>query len=548
MKSLTKLKRVAVMLLAMLVMLTAMIPMKNISAAELTTTLRVTGMETGTQVWAYAIALDAVDSNGNHYWKYNDKGNVKGRVEDGDISADDGIYFYTHLNSTSDDADNHDGLGEATVDATVLQLKETPSGSGTYEISDVKPGLYVIASDAGSYNFMIAAVNYKYSGTGVASIADENGVITIAAKKADEPTIDKNVLDSNKKQKYGDAKIGDVITFSIEFTVPNYNDEWKETEKLHYQINDTMTPGLTLDQDSIKLVGTKFSEYSKQNENTKLVTTANGFVMDLYGADVYQYVGQTIAVTYEATVNDMAKVNFDNEKNSVYLKYSNKPGSTDLSSTDPKITYHYTFGIDTTVNGLNSDKTTEITKFGVKTTTETNNKVLLAGAKFQLSDETRTVLKFDDNGKLSTAADAKDYIVSGTNGELTATGLDAGTYYLKELTAPDGYALNNTTYKIVITPTYAADGQLLNYTVTVNNQAGTEITFTHEKLDNGTIRNTDTAADSDTFGIINTPLTTLPSTGGRGIIVVSGIAVVIMAVCGSMFMVTSRKKKDEKNC
>ena len=544
MKSLTKLKRVAVMLLAMLVMLTAMIPMKNISAAELTTTLRVTGMGENSTIYAYAIVLDAVDDSGNHYWKYNEKGEVEKRLKDGSITEDT-AYFYTNLNTASG-AEAHDGKGKAVVDETVLEFDN--KGNGVYETYNVKPGLYVItASDGLTYKPMIVAVNYKYDGNGVASIDAIDGVVTIAAKLNGIPSVEKYVVEGDKNYKYGDAEVGDTVEFKIDVSVPAYDEAFKN-EHLHYRVNDTLTEGLTRNKDSIKITGTSIGEYTFKSASSKYTVTDNTLTIDLYGEDVWQFESSNISITYNAVVNEKAGVNFDNEENKVYVEYTNQAGGDDLVDTDIDRTYHYTFGIDTTVNGMGSETTTEITKYGVKSTTEINNKVVLKGAKFQLLDENNKVLKFDNNGKLSTDSNANNYIVSGTNGELTATGLDAGTYYLKELTAPEGYALNTTTYTIVIAPTYAADGQLQNYKVTVNGQAGTGITFTHEKLSDGSISNTDNAADSDTFGIINTPLTTLPSTGGRGIIVVSGIAVVIMAVCGSMFMVTSRKKKDEKNC
>lgn len=90
-----------------------------------------------------------------------------------------------------------------------------------------------------------------------------------------------------------------------------------------------------------------------------------------------------------------------------------------------------------------------------------------------------------------------------------------------------GYALDKTTYTIVITPTYnELTGELKNYTVRVNGATGNSITFTHEKLDNGTINTTDNAANADTFGINNTPLITLPETGGAGM-----IALTVAASC-----------------
>lgn len=424
---------------------------------------------------------------------------------------------------------------------------------GSYSVSNVKPGLYVIAANKQvkeySYSGNVVAVNYQYSGTGIASIADENGVIHVAAKKSSDPTMKKEVIENGNAYKYGDANIGDTVEFKITMTIPDYQGSWL-SDKLHYNIKDSLTDGLTLDVSSIKLEGTSINDLfvtNKKCTSTNITTSTSGFTLDLYGEDVYQYAGNTIAITYQAKVNEKAKVNFDSDENKATLKYSTVASGTDMSDPMQDITHHYTFGFDTLVNGTGSEKTTEITKYGVKTTTELDNKVALDGAQFKLFDANGKQLYFTSDGEYTTETSGTyDYIVSKNNGQLTATGLDAGTYTLKESKAPLGYALDKTTYTIVITPTYnELTGELKNYTVRVNGATGNSITFTHEKLDNGTINTTDNAANADTFGINNTPLITLPETGGAGMIALTVAAVVLMAGFGTMF-VSLRKRKQVK--
>lgn len=537
-------------IVALLLVFSMFLPTKTIMAAELTTTIQVTGIEEGCNVYAYAIAIDAVDANGNHYWKYNPEGNVESRVKDGKVDTDDLVYFYMNLNSKmgAEDWDVHDGDGDAVVDNIVLHMEYNDDGS--YSVSDVKPGLYVIAANKQvkeySYSGNVVAVNYQYSGTGIASIADENGVIHVAAKKSSDPTMKKEVMENGTAYKYGDANIGDTVEFKITMTIPDYQGSWL-SDKLHYNIKDTLTDGLTLDTSSIKLEGTAVADLfgtNKKCDSTSVTTSTNGFTLDLYGKDIYQYAGNTIVITYQAKVNDKAKVNFDSDENKATLKYSTVASGTDMSDPMQDITHHYTFGFDTLVNGTGSTTTTEITKYGVKTTTELDNKVALDGAQFQLFDSKGKQLRFTADGKYTTETSGTyDYIVSKNNGQLTVTGLDAGTYTLKESKAPLGYALDKTTYTIVITPTYnELTGELKNYTVKVSGATGNSITFTHEKLDNGTINSTDNAANADTFGINNTPLITLPETGGAGMIALTIAAVILMAGFGTMF-VSLRKKK-----
>lgn len=542
-------KKVKAAVLSLLLAVSMLASGITVMAADTPTTrIVVSGIEEGCDVYAYAIAIDAVDANGNHYWKYNPSGSVENRVKDGSISSDDMIYFYTNLNM-SEGWDAHDGGGQAVVDATVLLM--TAETDGTYSLSDVKPGLYVIAANKEtkeySYSGNIVAVNYQYSGTGIASIADENGVINVTAKKTSDPVVKKEVVEGTETSKHGDAMIGDVVDFRITLTIPTYEGSW-QTNQLHYLITDTLSEGLTLKTDSVKVEGTSIStlfDTGKKCTSTNIASSASGFKLDLYGQDVWQYSGSEIAITYQATVNEKARVNFDNEENKVSIQYSTAAGSTDLS--DPLIdtTNHYTFGIDTLVNGTGSATTTEITKFGVKTTTETNNKVPLYGAQFQLFDADGIKLRFTADGKYTDSASAADYVTSKNNGQLVMTGLDAGTYTLKESKAPLGYALDKTVYTVTITPTYnELTGELLNYTVMVNGGTNS-ITFTHEKQDNGSISSTDNAADADTFGIVNTPLITLPETGGAGIIVLTVAAAIVMALTGSAFILLGKKKKTE---
>lgn len=539
--------------MVMALTLSMIVPSAQAMAADPTTSIRVTGIEEGCNVYAYAIAIDAVDANGNHYWKYNPVGRVEDCIKDESIVAEDMMYFYMNLNSSmgSADWDLHDGKGTAVVDEIVLTM-DYNSNDKSYIVENVKPGLYVIAANKEtkeySYSGNVVPVNFQYNGIGEATIADENGVINVAIKKTDDPTFKKEVIENGKAQKHGDANIGDVIDFKITLTVPPYEGAWL-SDDLHYMIQDVLTKGLTLNEDSILIEGTNikelFSESDKKFEKTNYATSSDGFTLDLYGADIHQYKNSEIEITYQATVNASAKVNFDDEENKASIRYSTVANGTDLSDTTIDSTYHYTFGFDTLVNGIGSSTTTELTKYGIKTTTESDNKVQLAGAEFQLYNSNNQLLHFDSAGKFTADVAAVDHITSKSNGQLTVTGLDAGTYTLKESKAPYGYALNKTVYTIDIVPTYnELTGKLLNYTIKVSGGLSDAITFTHEKLENGEVKSTDNATDANSFGIINTPLLTLPETGGAGVIVVTVVAIIMMVGFGSIFILLKKKKRD----
>ena len=133
-------------------------------------------------------------------------------------------------------------------------------------------------------------------------------------------------------------------------------------------------------------------------------------------------------------------------------------------------------------------------------------------------DKDGNVLKFVDKGN-NTYVLAKDQtvttgvvteVVTGANGQLVVKGLDKGEYQFKEVTAPDGYSINETNSSATLTIT--------------GDKATAEFT-----------------ADTD---MRDTEVGALPETGGIGttIFTVGGCA--IMVAAAALFFMN--KKKHEK--
>lgn len=159
-----------------------------------------------------------------------------------------------------------------------------------------------------------------------------------------------------------------------------------------------------------------------------------------------------------------------------------------------------------------------------------NEKVLLAGAGFEVrkDSETSTALNFkktgegeylyvkapitNDKGNVITTTE----IVTNTDGTVKIKGLDIGTYYFKEITAPKGYSVRQDSVNATLGVT------------TENGKDGVAI-----------------KALTATTEMKDTKLSALPSTGGMGTYLFTIIGVVVMAGAAGAFFISRRKGSEE---
>ena len=228
--------------------------------------------------------------------------------------------------------------------------------------------------------------------------------------------------------------------------------------------------------------------------------------------------GQEIKVTYTATLNKDAVTGFDPNTNKATVEYSNKPGTNEKGESEPSIVDVHTFDFT-------------IFKYYLKDETQT----ALANAEFELykantagnAADTDAKINIVDEGKgvyrQATADEAKvtgftsAKIVSDDDGKVLVKGLEAGTYYLRETKAPEGYNKLLSDIKVEIKPVYdKTTGKLTSYSV--------DYTYNGKTTNGAAITN---KTDSPEVAVENKTGAQLPSTGSKGALMVTLAGIVL---------------------
>lgn len=439
----------------------------------------------------------------------------------------------------------------------------TQVGETTTYSAELAAGSYVVLVTGSNdiiYNPMLVGVYYTTTGSG-----DSNSLVTeeldattawdLLAQdgfvKSSEPGIEKKIVGSGSNNDHGDdVAIGDTVSFRIDTKMPSYSDQYTDPK---FNVSDEISKGLTYVADTLKIY-VKTVVDGKENL-TPMANSAWSFATDkefsagtrefkvVFATDyIKANQGTDIVITYQATLNDKAGINFDPNTNKATLEYSNNPDPNEELKTKDDTTYHYTFGIDAKLYGQGSEewnkfteellKTGETVKVDLGNGTIVEQPKLLPGAEFTL-----------------TRADGKTYTtVSDEKGYLSFTGLDAGTYTLQETKAPEGYSLNNAEIPVEIEALYNEDGTLQSYSIKVDGKKTSTYTATYDattkkvtNIDCTPEHENDWSDVSDTHEIKNTKLAQLPSTGGIGttIFTIGGCAIMIIAA--GLFFATRRK-------
>ena len=377
---------------------------------------------------------------------------------------------------------------------------------------------------------------------------------TIAPKKQ-VPTVTKAVRDDKDGSTFGtdvfknpnmaaDSRMDQFIDYQLVGTVAG-NINTYSTYRYTFTDNlpKSMTPKFTDEASSttpavtVMIDGKKvISGYTATFDDNNVLKVDFGNLKVCKGennSDIAVTGNSTVTVEYQAKL-DPAKIFVNSkdgkinptfgdlvgkpQKNTVTLTYSNNPHADDTGTTVEHPAYDYTYGID-------------VTKVG----SETENPPL-AGVVFTLQEQGDADGTFIMANGVKTTDKGKAKLTTDANGKINVVGLDEGTYILKEVTPAPGY--NNS----------AASG--VTFTITRDlNQTGGDIKPSAESVieaTDGVVKDNKATATTGklSFTIVDKKGSGLPLTGLNGVTFtwIAGGAVLCIGVA---HLIRSRKQAEE---
>ena len=426
------------------------------------------------------------------------------------------------------------------------------------------------SNGSGYYLFVTNALSdSSKKDTGTSPIfAVVGGSAVTVTEKTSIPTVGKQVLASapdDPKSETGwagviDSQIGQEVTYKLTGSVA---DNYATYDSYAYKFTDTLSDGLDYVAGSLKVYAVNKGAYTliehgyevtPPNESSRVLTVNFAVDKDNNKKGLKEVQGvdadTQIVVFYRAKLNKNAVTgNGDSEGkkgnyNTVKLEYSNNPSTEGTGTSVESGAGDFTFK-------LNLNKVDQGTEKGLK------------GAVFTIKSNNKYVASEDGNGfvagQLVDVTDNNDLpehvkFTSTDDGKIAVKGLDAGTYTVTEIKAPNDKYTVAKPFTFTITATYKNNPtELDEITIAPSENADRRSDVAFGALDNTpgdnelTAKN-DTAANVETgeinITVGNTKSVGLPLTGLNGVTFtwIAGGAVLCIGVA---HLIRSRKQAEE---
>lgn len=417
---------------------------------------------------------------------------------------------------------------------------ETDLGTNQKYILNQTPHYFKVNDDSTSDTFTITS-------TGTLAInPNEDANLTIEVVDT-QPDVDKKVKNRNPKEgekdwvDASDYSVGDEVPYTITVKVPHellaaYEDDStdavltvKDTPKNLWVVKGTIEAKPSGENATAVTDGVSITV-----DETASTDNGKGFTATFTKSALNALVGtgDTFVITYKAVLKDTAVMTVAGNPNTVSLEYSNKIG------TDGKI-------VPGSKKEIHNNAVVYTFKITIEKRGETASGALLNGVKFDLYklDDTNGTVKgsdigFTDENKEKKFVKVKENLTT-VNGYVSASGLANGDYYLVETKTADN------TYNLLSGPVK----------VTLNVEYTTTWTKTETYDSDGNLIHIDTRETTEKFGnivnengegytnivVINRKGFKLPTTGGFGTLLFSGIGV-LLVVAGVGVLLSLKKK------
>lgn len=404
----------------------------------------------------------------------------------------------------------------------------TTNTNGEISVSGLSQGKYrfIEQSIDGNNTYIIDQTPIEFEVTKEGKIKYKDGEPQAAVTfnvTNDRPDVEKNVIDKNDSPKTeADYSVGDKVPYQITVTVPE-----NITKLTTFTVSDTPN-NLKYNNDAeltCKGAAVDSSVYT-------IAAEGNGFKITFKPAKMGLYAGQKIIINYSATLLNTADQTGAGNRNDVSLVYSNKIGvDGDGNPTEggkKEIhdgTFVYTFKVKV-------HKIADDTQKGLKDVEFDLYKIDPNGT---ITGDAAKALGLNPN--VSWTKVNKEPLKTDANGNVEQGGLANGEYYLVETKTASGYNLLKAPFKVTLsiqaktewndTYIYDENGNMLKHTVDKKNT-------TFSGGDEG-------GKTEYTVTVVNRKGFDLPTTGGFGTLLFSGIGV-LLVVAGVGVLLSLKKK------